>query len=134
MKYIIFLTIILSSCGAEQTALTNNEAVKAASDGAVECTLPILGSWTNDGDTSSLSIYNDNGVCKFSMSCGASGTIADLGQNNYELQDQTNSQACNFNSGFTINGKVKHISAMIYQGKLLTSINNESSNEWTKIN
>jgi hypothetical protein len=132
MKHLIFFSlIVLSSCGAEQAALTNNEAVRAASD-EVTCNLPILGQWTNDGDQSSLSIYNDNGVCKFSMGCGASGTIVDMGQNDYELQDKTNSQSCGFPNNFTINGKVKQISAMIYQGKLLTAINNEPSNEWSK--
>lgn len=136
MKHLIFFSlIVLSSCGAEQSALTNNEAVKAASDSdQASCSFPILGQWTNDGDQSSFIVYDDNGICKFTMSCGAQGTIVDLGQNEYELQDQTNSQACNFPNTFTINGKVKLISAVVSNGKLLTSINNELSNEWSARN
>lgn len=128
----ILFGLTLYSCGAEQAALTNSEALAKASDQA-KCELSFVGQWQNDGDSSVFTVSDDNGVCKFSMSCGASGTIVAL-NGDYELQDQTNSQSCNFNSGFTINGKVKLVSIMLYQDKLLTSINNESSNQWTKIN
>lgn len=137
MKHLIFLTLVLSSCGQEQAALTNNEAVAKTSE-QVKCESPLLGQWVNQGNSSTFTVSNQDGQCAFTLSCGAFGLIFETDTNTYLLLDQSSDNGCNLPNSFLnyngYQGRAKTVSFSIYNGQGIGSIVNEPSNIWSKNN